>query len=65
MSNNNIKWAFNFFWSSSNKLKQSSLIFYGDQEILPLQQLEIRLFSKTNVFRISDKGGLVISWNLR
>ena len=35
MSSNNIKWAFNLFRSSSNTFKQSSLIFYGDQEILP------------------------------
>ena len=35
MSSNNIKCAFNLFWSSSSTFKQSSLIFYGDQEILP------------------------------
>ena len=35
MSSNNIKCAFNLFRSSSNTFKQSSLIFYGDQEILP------------------------------
>ena len=39
MSSNNIKWAFNLFRSSSNTFKQSSLIFYGDQEILPLNEL--------------------------
>ena len=40
MSSNNIKWAFNLFRSSSNTFKQSSLIFYGDQEILPLKDLD-------------------------
>ena len=35
MSSNNSKWTFNLFRSSSYTFKQSSLIFYGDQEILP------------------------------
>ena len=35
MSSKTIKWAVNLFRSSSITFKQPSLIFYGDQEILP------------------------------
>ena len=42
MSSNNIKWVLNLFRSSSNTFKQSSLIFFGDKEILPLSYVQMK-----------------------
>ena len=43
MPSNNVKWAFNLFRSLSITFKQSSLIFYGGQEILPHCYLDVQL----------------------